>query len=161
MAERIDYEVKPTPIDPSASEELERLLQGLHEQGVLRFANNVVRAQTPLAQVLIDGIGKEGTLNAIQNLSILGMALSRIPPDEFYKMVFGMKDALTEFNKQAGANEDSGTAPGIRGTYSMLHDEELWASLTPLIDALKVFSHRMSKDADKPVTEFTGKPTDN
>lgn len=43
----------------------------------------------------------------------------------------------------------------------MLHDDELWASLSPLIDALKVFSQAMSQDADKPVTEFTGKPTDN
>lgn len=111
--------------------------------------------------MLIDGLGKEGTLNAIQNLSILGMALSRIPPDEFYKMVFGMKDALTEFNKQAGAANESGAAPGVRGTYSMLHDDELWASLSPLIDALKVFSQAMSQDADKPVTEFTGKPMDN
>src|SRR5690554_1471984 len=161
MAERIDYDVKPTPIGPDAHQELERLLQGLHEHGVLRFANNVVRAQTPLTHVLVDGLGKEGTLNAIQNLSIIGMALSRIPPDEFYKMVFSMKDAMTEFNKQAGAGDDSGAAPGVRGTYHMLHDDKLWSSLSPLLDALKVFSERMSKDADKPVTEFTGKPTDN
>ena len=161
MAERIDYDVKPTPIAPDAHQELERLLQGLHEHGVLRFANNVVRAQTPLTHVLVDGIGKEGTLNTIQNLSIMGMALSRIPPDEFYKMVFSMKDALTEFNHQAGAADDSGAAPGVRGTYHMLHDEQLWASLSPFIEALKTFSERMGQEAKKPVTEFTGKPTDN
>lgn len=161
MAERIEYDVKPTPIGPDAHQELERLLEGLHEQGVLRFANNVVRSQSPLAHVLIEGIGKEGTLNVIQNLSILGMALSRIPPDEFYKMVFSIKAAMTEFNKQAGDGDDSGAAPGVRGTYRMLHDGKLWASLSSLLEALKVFSERMGKEADKPVTEFTGKPTDN
>lgn len=161
MAERIDYEVKPTPIGPDAHQELERLLQGLHEHGVLRFANNVVRAQTPLTQVLVDGIGKEGTLNTIQNLSIIGMALSRIPPEEFYKMVFGMKDAMAAFNKQASATKGSDAAPGVRGTYHMLHDDQLWASVSPLVEALKVFSERMSEEGDKPVTEFTGKPTDN
>src|SRR5690606_6273196 len=74
MAKPIDYEVKPTPTDPTAREELDTLLQSLHERGVLRFANDLVCAQTDIAKVVVDGLGKQETLNAIQNLSILGMA---------------------------------------------------------------------------------------
>jgi uncharacterized protein YjgD (DUF1641 family) len=159
MAERIDHDVKPTPIGPDASEELARLLQGLHEQGILRFANNVVRAKTPIAKVVADGLGKEGTLNAIQNLSILGMALSRIPPEEFYKLVFGLKDALITMN-QYHAKGESTEAPGVKGTWNMLHDDALWASLAPLLEAIKVFSANMAEAPEKPITRFTGKPTE-
>lgn len=160
MAKPIDYEVKPTPIGPNAHEELERLLQSLHERGVLRFANDVVRAQTDIAQVLVNGLGKQGTMNAIQNISILGMALSRIPPEDFYKLVFGLKDAAAELNKRA-RSEGEGEAPGVTGVYRMLQDEKLWASLSPLIEGIKVFVDRMSREPEKPVTRFTGKPTDN
>lgn len=160
MAKPIDYDVKPTPIGPDAREELERLLQSLHERGVLRFANDVVCAQTQIAKVLVDGLGKQGAMDAIQNLSILGMALSRIPPEEFYKLVFGLKDAVAELNKRAASSSET-EAPGVTGAYRMLQDEKLWASLLPLIEGLKVFADRMSREAGKPVTEFTGKPTDN
>lgn len=160
MAEPITYDVKPTPIGPDAREELDRLLQSLHERGILRFANDIVCAQTQIAKVLVDGIGKEGTMNAIQNLSILGMALSRIPPEEFYKLVFGLKDAIAEVNKH-GESGQEGEAPGVIGVYRMLQDDKLWASLHPLIEGMKAFSDRMGEEAEKPVTRFTGKPTDN
>lgn len=160
MAKPIDHEVKPTPIDPDAREALDRLVQSLHEQGVLRFANDVVCSQTQIAKVLVDGLGKQGTLNAVQNLSILGMALSRIPPEEFYKLVFGLKDAMAEMNRKAEAGR-SGEAPGVTGAYKLLNDDELWASLSPFIEGMRVFAERMGREPEKPVTEFTGKPTDN
>lgn len=158
MAEPIDYDVKPTPIGPDAHEELQRLLQSLHEQGVLRLANDMVRAKSQVASVLVEGLGKEGTLNAIQNVSILGMALSRIPPEEFYKVVFGLKDAMAALSQRSGEPR-AGDAPGVTGTYRMLNDDELWASLKPVLDAVKVFSQRMAQRGDRPITEFTGKPT--
>ncbi len=161
MAKPIDYEVKPTPIGPDAHDELQTLLQSLHERGVLRFANDVVCAQTDIAKVLVDGLGKQGTLNAIQNVSILGMALSRVPPEDFYKLVFGLKDALAQFNASATQNASEEEAPGVTGAYRMLKDEKLWASLTPLLDGLKVFAERMGQEPEKPITKFTGKPTDN
>ncbi|MVW78279.1 DUF1641 domain-containing protein [Bordetella sp. 02P26C-1] len=159
MAERIDHDVKPTPIGPDAREELERLLQSLHEQGMLRFANDVVSAKSPVLKVLLDGLGKQATLNAIQNLSILGMALSRIPPEEFYKLVFGMKDALAALSRSPTASGKE-EAPGVTGVYRMLNDDELWASLRPALDAVQAFSRRMAEPADKPVTQFTGKQTE-
>ena len=74
MAERISHTVTPPRIGPDAHEALEGLLQTLHEHGVLRFANDVVAANPQIAQVLVSGLQKEGTLNAIQNVSSLGRA---------------------------------------------------------------------------------------
>jgi|SRR5690606_571382 len=161
MAKPINYEVKPTPIGPDAHEELDTLLQSLHERGVLRFANDLVCAQTDIAKVVVDGLGKQGTLNAIQNLSILGMALSRIPPEDFYKVVFGLKDAVTEFSTKAGSEGQDKEAPGVAGAWRMLKDDQLWASLSPLLAGLRAFSERMGEEPEKPITRFTGKPTDN
>ena len=42
----------------------------------------------------------------------------------------------------------------------MLHDETLWHAITPLMDGLKAFAERLDKPVDKPVTDFTGKPTE-
>jgi len=160
MAKPITYDVKPTPIGPDAHEELARLLQSLHEKGVLRLANDVVRSQEQLAKVLIDGVGKEGTMNAIQNLSILGMALSRIPPETFYKLMFGLKDAIVEMDRHSESRKE-GEAPGVTGVYRMLRDDTLWASLSPLVEGIRAFAGRMGQETEKPVTRFTGKPTDN
>lgn len=161
MAKPIDYEVKPTPIGPDAHQALETLLQSLHERGVLRFANDVVCAQTDIAKVLVEGLGNQGTLNAIQNVSILGMALSRIPPEDFYKLVFGLKDALGQFTAATAQKGETEEAPGMTGAYRMLKDEQLWAALTPMLEGLKVFAERMSEEPEKPITRFTGKPTEN
>ncbi|MFK4136877.1 DUF1641 domain-containing protein [Pseudomonas luteola] len=158
MAERISHDVKPPKIGPDAHEELESLLQTMHEHGVLRFANDLIAANTQVAKVLVDGLNKEGTLNAIQNMSILAMALSRIPPEQFYKVTFAFKDAFTHVSGYK-SGEGETEAPGVTGAYRMLHDDALWQAITPIIEGLKVFAERLDKDVDKPISEFTGKPS--
>ncbi len=156
MAPRINFDVKPTKIGPNAHEELERLLQTLHQHGVLRLANDVVAANVPLAMVLVKALSKPGTVDAIENLSILLMALSRITPPRFYKLVFALRDAVDGLCANTGEEED-GEAPGISGAYRMLHDEELWHALKPLITGLKIFAERLGEEAERPVSAFTGK----
>lgn len=158
MAERISYDIKPTKIGPDAHEELERLLQTLHEHGVLRLANNLVAANTQIAKVLVDGLNQEGTLNAIQNLSVLAMALSRIAPEQFYKVVFAAKDAFSQVSQHTPESQNT-EAPGVTGAYKMLHDEALWQAITPLMEGLKAFAAGLNKEVDKPISEFTGKPS--
>ena len=158
MAAPIGHQVKTPKIGPDAHDELETLLQGLHEHGILRFANDVVRTHPQIAKVVVDGLNREGSLNAIQNLSILAMALSRIPPAQFYKVVFALKDGLDCIAAHAPA-DGHGEAPGVGGAYRMLHDESLWRSVRPLIEGLKVFARGLDRKVDKPISDFTGKPS--
>lgn len=158
MAERISHDVTPPKIGPDAHEELERLLQMLHEHGVLRLANDVVGANTSIASVVVDGLGKASTLNAIQNLAILGMMLSEIPPERFYRVTFAVKEALDRVGQHRPVQE-GGDAPGISGAYRMLNDDELWRAVAPLADGLKAFAERLDKPVDKPVSDYFGKPT--
>jgi uncharacterized protein YjgD (DUF1641 family) len=160
MAERIYYEPEPPKVEPDAHEMLERLVQSLHEHGVLRFANDLVCAKTPVAQVLVDGLSKPGTSNAIQNLSIVLMALSRIEPSQFYKTMFAITHALERIGAwQPDADGEGHTAPGFTGAYKMLHDDALWQALTPLIEGMKAFSAGLERPVDKPISSFTGKPS--
>jgi uncharacterized protein YjgD (DUF1641 family) len=159
MAEPIDYDVKPSKTGLDAKEELDRLLQSLHEHGVLRMANDLVCANTAIAKVLVDGLNKEGTLNVIQNLSILAMALSRVPPEDFYRVVFALKDAGAAISQWTAPDGES-AAPGVRGTYRLLQDESLWRAISPLLEGLKAMGEGMKRPVDKPISDFAGKPSD-
>lgn len=158
MAERISHDVTPPKIGQDAHEELEQLLQTLHEHGVLRLANDVVGANTKIASVVVDGLGKDSTLNALQNLAVLGMMLAEILPERFYRLTFAVKEALDCIGQHHPA-EGGGDAPGVSGAYRMLNDDELWRSISPLVAGLKAFAERLDKPVDKPVSDYYGKPT--
>lgn len=53
------------------------LVQTLHEHGMLRFSNDVVASNHELLRILVDGLNKPGSLNAIQNLSVIAMTKRR------------------------------------------------------------------------------------
>ncbi|WP_444677171.1 DUF1641 domain-containing protein [Halomonas sp. E19] len=158
MAERISHDVTPPKIGPGAHEELERLLQTLHEHGVLRLANDLVAANTKIAGVVVDGLSKEGTLNALQNLSILAMMLSQVPPERFYRVTFALKDALDCVGQHQPHTQEK-EAPGVGGAYRMLNDEALWRGIVPLVEGLKAFAEGLDRPVDKPVSDFFDKPT--
>lgn len=160
MAKPIGYTVEAPKIGPDAHEELERLLQTLHEHGVLRLANDLVAANNQIARVLVNGLSREGSLNVIQNLSVLAMALSTFPPGQFYKMVFAVRDMVDAISRAREGNDAPQDAPGVRGLYKMLNDDAFWQGITPFIDGMKAFSRRMDEEVDKPISSFTGKPSD-
>ncbi|MDU6925451.1 DUF1641 domain-containing protein [Franconibacter helveticus] len=161
MAKAIEYQVEPPKIGPTAEEELQRLLQTLHEHGVLRLANDLVASNNEWMQVIVSGLSRKGSLNTIQNISVLLLALSTIPPERMYKLAFGLRDFMAELSREEEQPESaSNSAPGARGAWKMLHDDELWHSLTPLLNGLKAFSRRMEEEVDKPISSFSGKPSD-
>lgn len=159
MAEPIQYMPKPPKIGPDAHDELERLLQTMHEHGVLRFANDLVAANTQWTQIIVEGLSKEGSRKTVQNLSVLLMVLSRIEPAHFYKALFALRDGL-EYLARHEADSEKQEAPGIKGAYRMLKDDALWRGLTPLLGALKAFGEGLEREVDKPISAFTGKRTE-
>ncbi len=156
MGRPLQYHPRPPRTEPTAHEALETLLQSCHEHGVLRFANDLVCSNTEVAKVLVQGLENQGTLNAIQNLSILAMALSRIPPAQFYRIVFALKDGLATLTELPPQGKSD--TPGLSGAYHMLHDEQLWRALTPLGDALKAIARGLQQPAENPISAFSGKP---
>lgn len=158
MAKAIEYQPEPAKIGPDAHEELERLLQTLHKHGVLRLANDLVGANNEVAEVLVKGLQREGTLNAIQNISVMLLALSSLPPERVYKLAFGLRDMAAALSERHEGEEQK--APGVHGAWKMLQDEDLWRALSPMLNGLKAFARRMDEPVDKPISSFTGKPSD-
>lgn len=160
MAKSIEYQVEPPKIGPTAEEELQRLLQTLHEHGVLRLANDLVASNNEWMQVIVSGLSRKGSLNTIQNISVLLLALSTIPPERMYKLAFGLRDFMAELSREEQEESAGDSAPGARGAWKMLHDDELWQSITPILNGMKAFSRRMEEEVDKPISSFSGKPSD-
>ncbi|MEB1963888.1 hypothetical protein VDR88_14580 [Xanthomonas campestris pv. campestris] len=111
--------------------------------------------------MLVDGINQPGPLNVLQNVSILAMAVSRIPPSQFYKVVFAGKDALDQIARSRAQTAAQGEAPGLRGAYRLLQDEAVWNAITPVLDGLKAFAAGLDKQVDKPISAFSGKPSES
>lgn len=163
MAKPIPYEIRPARTETTAHEELDRLLESCHRHGLLRLANDLVSANTDVAQVIVSGLQKAGTLNAIQNLSALLMALSCFPPAEFYRLVFALTDGAARLAMRSRDGNDDPPAqdgehpPGIVGLYRLLRDEQLWRALGPIIEGLKGFAEGLEKPVANPISDFSGK----
>lgn len=163
MAQPIQYQARPARTETTAREELDRLLETCHRHGLLRLANDVVAANTDLARIIVAGLQKPGTLNAIQNLSVLLMALSCIPPAEFYRVVFAVADGagrLATHSKSGHPGHppaDGEHPPGLVGVYRLLRDEQLWRALGPIIEGLKGFAEGLEKPVSNPISDFSGK----
>lgn len=170
MARPIEYQPQPARAETSAREELDRLLETCHRHGLLRFANDLVAANTDIARIVVEGLQSPGALNAVQNLSVLLMALSCVPPAEFYRLVFAATEGLARVARAAGppaapqrdaASVERRAAPaaqtGLAALYRLLRDEQLWAAILPLIEGLKGFAEGLRRPVENPISDFTGK----
>lgn len=157
MAEPIDYRPTPVSTETTAHEELDRLVQTLHEQGLLRLANDLASANKGIVDVLVRGLSTHGAQNALQNLGAAAMLLGRVPPGTFYRVADGMRQALERMTAVTGDHP----APGIRGAYRLLNDDEVWRTLGPLADAVGAFGRAMSRPPpERPITEYSGKESE-
>ena len=114
MAKSIEYQPEPAKIGPDAHEELDRLLETLHQHGVLRLVNDLVAANNEVAQVLVKGLQREGTLNVIQNVSVIVLALSSLPPERVSKVAFGLR-GIADWPGPPGSSRQQ-MAPGGPGS---------------------------------------------
>jgi uncharacterized protein YjgD (DUF1641 family) len=162
MARPIEYTPRPARTETTADEELRALLEVCHEHGVLRLAKDLIASNTEIARILVDGLKNPAALNALQNLSILFMAISRLSPEHFYRIVFAAKSALdslvrTPPQPSQDARNGSSAAPGVVGAYRMLHDDQLWQKLRLLLNALDTFGTSLALKVENPISAFSGK----
>jgi uncharacterized protein YjgD (DUF1641 family) len=157
MAEPITYEPTPPRIGPSAREELDQLLETLHDSGLLRLANDIAAGKQDIVRILMRGMNLEGSRYAAQNIAAIFLVLAQIPPPRFYKIATTVKDALLAAADEPPAEQE---APGVRGFYKALKDDETWRALAPLMEGLMALGKGLRKPApEKPISAFTGKPS--
>ena len=148
MAKAIPYEVPQPEKSVTAHDELAQLLEALHDTGVLRLANDALRAAPDVSKILLGGLNMEESRNAVQNLSLLAMALGRIPPERFASLTRAFTESLATLEKNADGAQHS--PPGAIGAYKLLHDKALWQGLGPLIAAIKGFPGHLQEPPEKP-----------
>lgn len=159
MAEPLDYQPTPARTEPTAQEALNELLENLHQHGFLRLANDVVKANNDIGKILAAGLNRPGTQNAAQNVSLLFMTLSTIPPECFNHLLLALRDALLAMKPASDAAQQEKAAPGVSGILKLLNDESLWQGIRPLLAALETFSREMQSEEEKPITRYSGKPS--
>jgi uncharacterized protein YjgD (DUF1641 family) len=158
MAEPITYQPRPANTGPTAREELDQLLQTLHEAGLLRLANDVAAGGQDILGILMKGLNLESSRHAAQNIAAVLMVLAQIPPPRFYKIATTVKDALLAAANDPPAEKEP---PGVRGFYKALKDEQTWRALSPLVQGLMALGEGLRKPApNKPISSVTGKPSD-
>lgn len=140
--------------------EIAGLAQTLHQQGLLRFANEMAASHAQLMQtlgeILDDYLNDDRNRRALQNLSVaFTTTLSRIEPDQLGKLLLALGDSL-EYIATHKPGKGETTAPGVMGVYRLIKDESLWRALTPVIEGLKVFGTELEKDADRSPTNSGG-----
>lgn len=152
MAKAIHYEVPPFRETHTAREELDRLVENLHDQGILRFLNDFLCASPEVSQILMKGLNTEESRNAVQNLSLIAMALGRISPEQFALFTRAVIEGLKRMEEAAGDGKKK-DAPGLMGVYRLLHDDKLWQGLRPIIAGVKGFSGPLHEPPEKPVVK--------
>lgn len=159
MAEPLHYQPTLTRTEPSAQEALNELLENLHQHGFLRLANDMVKANNDIGKIVAAGLNRPGTQNAVQNLSLLFMTLSTVPPERFNHLLLALRDALLAMKPASDTAQQEKSAPGVSGVLKLLNDEALWQGIRPLLAALETFARAMQGDEDKPITRYSGKPS--
>ncbi len=159
MAEPLHYQPTPTRTESSAQEALNELLENLHHHGFLRLANDMVKANNDIGKIVAAGLNRPGTQNAVQNLSLLFMTLSTIPPERFNHLLLALRDALLAMKPASDTAQQEKSAPGVSGVLKLLNDEALWQGIRPLLAALETFARAMQGDEEKPITRYSGKPS--
>jgi len=160
MAERLSYSVPPTRTEKTAQEAMDELVENLHKHGFLRLANDAIKANNDIGKILVAGLNRPGTQSALQNISLILMTLSTIPPERLNHILLALRDAAMAMKPASDeTQQQSHAAPGIRGVLHLLNDEKLWQGLRPLFAALEAFSAGMQREEEKPITRYSGKPS--
>lgn len=147
MSRAIDYEVPQRPGNDEARRELDQLVENLHRAGVLRLGNDLLAASPQVLEILMRGLNQEQTGNALQNLTLIAMALGRIPPERFALLSDALGRALDAMERGESGEQ---RAPGILGALKLLRDDSLWLGLSPLLAALRGAGEPLSDAPRKP-----------
>ena len=152
MTNAINYEFAKAETSTSARAELETLLETLHQQGLLRLLTELLQASPELSEIMLSGLNRVESRNAVQNIALILMGLGRVPPERFAQLSESLSAACHAVQEHATRPSHT-KAPGLIGVYKLLNDDELWQALQPLLEALKGLQQPLTKTPQSPAAE--------
>ncbi len=85
----------------------------------------------------------------MRNLLVVAQQLGKIDPDQLERTFNAVNAGMTEAAKPV-SDDTPYNPPGVTGVFKLLHDKELWATLSPLIAGAKAFSQARKEDGSEP-----------
>lgn len=130
MAKPLVYVPQPVPVD-TAGDEVQRLVETLHEHGVLRLLTNLVAESHGVAKVALDQLETPKGKNLVDNLSVLVNTLTQIEDGALDKLLTGVSKGV---NAAAQGLDDK--APGTFGLLRELNDPDVRRGLNAVLTLL-------------------------
>lgn len=139
MAQPLKY-APSTDTALSARDELERLLETLHERGVLTALDGFFGALPEVTGVLLEDLDTPGGRNALSNLAVLSMALTALDPNRMNDLRLSAEQGL------AAAHESlKGEPPGLVALLRELNDPDVRRVLHAMLVFLQTFGRHMHR----------------
>lgn len=116
MAQQIKFMPNADPT-VSAHEELEELLETLHESGTLRVLNGFFGKIADVSEVAMQELASDEGQHTLANGALLLMAFARIPPEELQALLTGIERGLG-----AARSALKSDAPNMLQLFRLLND---------------------------------------
>ncbi|TAM09572.1 MAG: hypothetical protein EPN72_01905 [Nevskiaceae bacterium] len=126
-----------------------RLVQVLHQQGLLRLAADAAASHREwshtLGSILDRSLGDTHVQTALQNARIaFETFLGRIDPEAFRKLLTAVTEGLAR-TAAFEANTARSVSPGLLGTLRLMKDEPLWQALAPILEGVRGFGAKLAE----------------
>lgn len=119
--------------------EINALLDELYASGIIRWLKDFAGAFPQIATIAAQGMNTPQGQAGLRNLLVVAQQLGRIDPDQL-EHLFAAANAGIERARTPADENTPYNPPGVTGVFKLLHDKELWATLSPMIAAVKAFS---------------------
>lgn len=129
--------------DVSAQEELEDLLETLHESGVLRFLNGLAGQSAAVTEVAVQQIDTPEGRNAMTNGLALLRLLTDLDGDSTKTFVAATKEGL-----EAAQYSLKGEPPSLVGLVGTFRDPDVRRGLNALLTFLAGLGRHLNRNLD-------------
>lgn len=134
--------------------EINGLLDELYDSGLIRWLKDFAGAFPQISSIAVEGMNTPQGHAGMRNLLVVAKQLGKIDPDQLERTFEAANAGLAKADEPA--SEDTPyNPPGMTGVFKLLHDKELWATLSPLIAGAKAYSEaqRRQQSEDKSNSE--------
>ena len=140
MAKPITYIPEPVPQD-TAQDELNRLVEVLHERGVLRLLTNLSAESHGVAQVALEQLDSPQGKNLIGNLFVLLEVSSKLEDGALEKLMTGVVKGVNV----AASSSQRDSPPGTFGLVRELNDPDVRRGLSALLTLLGTLGRHLKE----------------
>jgi len=145
MAKPLRYTPTPVPTD-TAHDDLQRLLETLHERGVLRLLTNLSAQSHDVAEVALKQINTPNGRDAFANLAVIVKALGKVDPEALEKLLTGVDKGV-----QAAVEtlEDSSEPKGAFALMGKLYDPDVRRGFDALLTLVQTLGQHLGDPRPK------------